>query len=83
MRSSRQIVFVTDKPLQDNSSNTAITKEGGTGALCVDLSVIADNLQALRGWHSIAGEGISHGGERWQECRSQGDTKQNGFVFGA
>ena len=71
------------KHLQGDSSNTTIATEMGTDVSYVDLSEIADNFQGLRGWLSIAGEGISHGGERGQECRSQGDTKQKGFVFGA
>ena len=78
-----QLIFVTGEPLENNSCDTTITAEVGIGALCVDLGKFADGFQALRGRLSIAGKGISHGGERWQECRSQGDTKQNGFVFGA
>ncbi len=38
---------------------------------------------ALPARFSIANKGSRHGGEHWQEGRSQGDTKQNGFVFGA
>ena len=83
MKSSHSVAFMAGKPLQDTSTNTTITRERSTGADCVDVSEIAKNDQALQGGLSIAGEGISHGGERWQECRSQGDTKQNGFVFGA
>ena len=82
-QSTAQFVFVTGKPLQNNSRHAAIGAEVAVGALGVNLSKFADDFQALRGWLSFAGKGISHGGERWQECRSQGDTKQNGFVFGA
>ena len=74
---------MTGQPLQNYGQNITIAKEESTGAFRARLSDIANNVQALHGWLLIAGEGFSHGGERWQECRSQGDTKQNGFVFGA
>lgn len=74
---------MTGQLLQNYGQNKTIDKEESTGAFRAGLSDIANNVQALHGWLLIAGEGFSHGGERWQECRSQGDTKQNGFVFGA
>jgi len=74
---------VTGQLLQKNGQNITITKEESIGAFRAGLSDIANDVQALHGWLLIAGEGFSHGGERWQECRSQGDTKQKGFVFGA
>ena len=74
---------MTGQLLVNYGQKITIAKEGNTGAFRAGLSDIAHDVQALRGWLLIAGEGFSHGGERWQECRSQGDTKQNGFVFGA
>jgi len=74
---------MTGQLLLNYGQNISIAKEGSISAFRDGLSNIENDVQDLRDWLLIAGEGFSHGGERWQECRSQGDTKQNGFVFGA
>ena len=82
-KSSTKRIAVSGEAFQNNSCDIVVAAEKGPGALCGDLCKLADDFKTLRGRFSTAGKGISHGGERLQEGRSQGDTKQNRFVFGA
>ena len=82
-KSSTKIITVSGKILQNNSHDSVVAAEKGSGAPCVNLCEIDDDFRTLRGRFSTAGKGVGHGGERLQEGRSQGDTKQNRFVFGA
>ena len=81
--SSTGYFLVVGRPSRKNVSPAVITAKKEVGAIGVNPCRFADDFKTFRCRFSIAGEGISHGGERLQEGRSQGDTKRNGFVFGA
>ena len=81
--SSTGYILVMGRTFRNNVSTAVFTAEKEVGAIGVNPCKFADDFKTFRCRFSIAGEGISHGGERLQEGRSQGDTKQNRFVFGA
>jgi len=81
--SSTGYIPVMGRTFRNNVSNVVVAAGKEVGAMGVNPCKFTDDFKTFRCRFSIAGEGISHGGERLQEGRSQGDTKRKSFVFGA